>query len=116
MSTAAVGLLSSSQEGTGELAYKVSTATVTAALLVVTHEGIHGKTPKPTGPIASRTVAHASSPIAGFGALGSVWLMVGVGRLSRRAAVRAAANGRFTGGEVPLRHAGANLDVVILLG
>lgn len=111
---AAVVLLSAAEEGARELADEiVRSAAAAAALLVATHEGVHGEAAQRA--VARLAVsAHAPGPVANVArSLGAGRLVVGV-RVLRGRAVVAAANGRFTRRQVPLRDAGADLDVVVL--
>jgi hypothetical protein len=111
---ASVVLLPTAEEGARELADEiVRSAAAAAALLVATHESVHGEAAQRA--VARLAVsAHAPGPVANIPrSLGAGRLVVGV-RVLRGCAVVAAADGRFTRRQVPLRDAGADLDVVVL--
>jgi hypothetical protein len=55
--------------------------------------------------------AHSSCAITSLEALCAIWLVIWVRRLRRRTVARAAADGCFARGQIPLRDAGADLDV-----
>jgi hypothetical protein len=110
---AAVVLLSATKEGACELADEVVRPAAAMALLVVAHERVHSKASERA--VAGLAIATDTSRSIGdvARALRAGGLVVGVCVL-RRCAVVAPAYGCFTRGEVPLRNAGADLDIVIL--
>jgi len=106
-------LLSAAKQGAGKLADEIgrSAAMAAAALLVAAHECVHGKAPESASPVAGGAVDAARA-----GNCVGCWRIlrfgVGVCGVGGRAAVRAAtADGRLARGQIPLRHAGADLDV-----
>jgi len=108
-------LLSAAKQGAGKLADEIgrSAAMAAAALLVAAHECVHGKAPESASPVAGGAVDAARA-----GNCVGCWRIlrfgVGVCGVGGRAAVRAAtADGRLARGQIPLRHAGADLDVVV---
>lgn len=106
-------LLSATEEGACELADEVVRPAAAMALLVVAHERVHSKASERA--VAGLAIATDTSRSIGdvARALRAGGLVVGVCVL-RRCAVVAPAYGCFTRGEVPLRNAGADLDIVIL--
>jgi hypothetical protein len=126
-----VGLLSASKQRPSELTDEVTAtaAAVAAVLLVAAHNGIHRKAlsaslalparfipsvsyPEPTSAISRLAMAaHPSCAVARLWTQSTVRFVVRVYWLCGRAAVRAAADGSFAGGQVPLRHTRADLYV-----
>lgn len=107
-----LALLTATKQGSSKLTDKITrpAAMATAVLLVTTHECIHGKAPEPASPVSSWTVdtARASNFVGRRCVIGPG---VGVCGVGGRAVVGAATDGRLARGQVPLRHAGADLNV-----
>lgn len=109
-------LLPTSEERARKLAHEVTRAAAavpTVILLASTHERVHSETPETTCPVARWAVAHAACAIAGIRTLRAIWPVIGICGLCWCAAIRAAAHRDFAGGQIPLRHAGADLYVVV---
>lgn len=113
--TATMRLLSATKKRPGQLSnHATATAAAVSTLLLAAEKLVHREASQSSSAVASRPI-HTPCSIADIWALRSIRrLVVWIRVLRRCAVVRASAHGGLASGQFPLRHAGADLNIVVL--